>query len=61
MMADMERASEVNKQFQDWLSVAHNGAKPIDTNVYIRKSFPLLTFHYRFECYVKHIGQALRI
>ena len=41
MMADMERASEVNKQFQDWLSVAHNGAKPIDTNVlpeiFIRK------------------------
>ncbi len=37
MMADMERASEVNKQFQDWLSVAHNGAKPIDTNVYIKK------------------------
>jgi len=33
MMADMERASEVNKQFQDWLSAAYNGPKPIETNV----------------------------
>lgn len=33
MMIDMERAQEVNKQFQDWMVGNYKGPKIIDTNV----------------------------
>jgi len=37
-MTDMERAQEINKDFQDWLTHAYNGTKPVETHV----SFPYL-------------------
>ena len=33
MMTDMERATEINKDFQDWLTHAYNGTKPVETHV----------------------------